>query len=422
MLGLWTLPAAADELALRPEDDRSGAPLPEGSLRRLGQTAYRLPSACEDLVWAAGALHASTPSGVVTVGPDGGVSLEYAHWGLGIAASADGTMLARGLDHGDVEVIDLRTGRVTRRDGPGGEVLDVTWLPDGRLLAAADLEHPVPEPGVVCERYESRLLLSVWGKRRRPTSQLDLPGCIDARLASWGSDAAVVCPWGALFRLDGGAGSPTLVPGLARPRDLWSSPDGQTLIVALGEGFEIWRDAGVERGQRYLSSAAAMGEQAALGGERWLEIRGQETHTLELADGWVTGLAWRADRQALAACVGHRVGWWDTATGEPLTPWSGHAGPVTAATLSSDGHIAVSGSRFGDVIVWDVPSGQQRARLLLPEVVAVDEVSWSGGVASARAGEQWFRWSIDADWAPASPTSYRIVGQADGTLLIFEGR
>jgi hypothetical protein len=72
------------------------------------------------------------------------------------------------------------------------------------------------------------------------------------------------------------------------------------------------------------------------------------------------------------------------------------------------------------VIVWDAEIGQQRARLRVPEVVAVDEVSWSGGVASARAGEQWYHWTIKPDWAPGPPASYRIVGQADGTLLILD--
>jgi hypothetical protein len=73
------------------------------------------------------------------------------------------------------------------------------------------------------------------------------------------------------------------------------------------------------------------------------------------------------------------------------------------------------------VIVWDVESGQQRARLLVPEVTAVDEVSWREGVASARAGEQWYHWTVDSTWIEGPPASYRIAGQADGTLLIFEG-
>jgi hypothetical protein len=413
-------PALADEvLVLRAEDDQSGAPLPAGAVRRLGSVPYRLPARCEGIAWSAGQLRAATPHGLATLQPDGRVTLDPNIDGYGLASAPDGVSVAYGIHEGDLAVVDLRTGRNRHRKGPGGEVFDLVWMPDGRLAAVVGSEPPESSPG---ERYivtENLAFVSVWEPRRARPTQVELSLCSDARVVPFEGELAVVCRWGTLYRVDPSRGRAAEMETFSRPSNVWASPDGQTLVVAGEEGFEIHRGATLQRGDMSVFAAAVAGERVALGGDGRIEVKGEPALSLELPHGWVSSLAWRGDGQILAACAGNRVAWWDADSGELSTPWTGHAGEVTAVALSADGRTAVSGSDRGEVILWDVERGQERARWLLPGGALVKAVSWSQGAVEANTHDQTHRWVVAPEQPEGPHAPYTISAQSDGTLLII---
>ena len=47
---------------------------------------------------------------------------------------------------------------------------------------------------------------------------------------------------------------------------------------------------------------------------------------------------------------------WDAASGAQLAVLQGHSGTVRCITVSSDGHMAASGSSDGTICVWDLAS------------------------------------------------------------------
>src|SRR5205085_1697322 len=50
---------------------------------------------------------------------------------------------------------------------------------------------------------------------------------------------------------------------------------------------------------------------------------------------------------------------WDVETGRELAMWTGHNGPVGAATWSPDGKLAASGGDDGLVKIWDAQTGRE---------------------------------------------------------------
>jgi hypothetical protein len=53
---------------------------------------------------------------------------------------------------------------------------------------------------------------------------------------------------------------------------------------------------------------------------------------------------------------------WNTATGEPLRRFEGHAGSVSSVVFSPDGRTALSGSFDRKLILWDVETGREIRR------------------------------------------------------------
>jgi hypothetical protein len=152
------------------------------------------------------------------------------------------------------------------------------------------------------------------------------------------------------------------------------SPEG--LLVAAGDRF----------GGLYVWEAKS--------GKEFLTLRG---HTKG-----VTGLAWRADSDALASCAGDRtVRLWDMHTGTEQAHWEAHAGGVMGVAFHPSGPLATAG-RDGRVRVWDDkggmkadlgPAGDDVLKVAFtPDAKAVVAGDWSGGVtvwpAAGGAGVQ----------------------------------
>jgi beta-lactamase regulating signal transducer with metallopeptidase domain len=96
----------------------------------------------------------------------------------------------------------------------------------------------------------------------------------------------------------------------------------------------------------------------------------------------------------------------DSATGGWMRSLQGLHGPVTSVHISPDVRRVAAGSQDGAVLVWDLPSGDEVARLSLPSV-PVSCLRWSKG--GDRLAITFGRWS-DADqaslaiWSPDAKT------------------
>jgi len=54
---------------------------------------------------------------------------------------------------------------------------------------------------------------------------------------------------------------------------------------------------------------------------------------------------------------------WDATTGKPLPGAEAPAGAVTALTLAPDGKLAAAGFTTNQAVLFDIPSGKEKARL-----------------------------------------------------------
>jgi WD40 repeat protein len=239
------------------------------------------------------------------------------------AWSADGKWVATGDTDGDVRLWEVATGRWRDFRGHAAAVAALAFSPDGKLLASASFDRT----------------LRVW------------PAAIDARTRLVdhviGADPAggVVLANsddGGLSVLDTATGATRSLPG---PRLLSAeiAPDHRHAVVVSGPQNEA------------PASAVSLGapRQKAL----LLDLQTGERRDLMEVTG-PTPITWARDSHSFAIGQGDGVHLWDErGTARTLA----HGGsPLVALEFSRDGARIAGGDTGGEVIVWQVASGEQR--------------------------------------------------------------
>jgi dipeptidyl aminopeptidase/acylaminoacyl peptidase len=171
------------------------------------------------------------------------------------------------------------------------------------------------------------------------------------------------------------------------------SPDGKTLATCADTGaVRLWdyatgRELHSLQGQRYWAESAAFSPD----GRRLASGAGSVTHLWDVGSGQLVRtfpqqgpiyyVTFSADGRTLAVASGDRlVRLWEVETGQERARLEGHRGAVAAVLFTPDGKTLISGSSDGTALVWDL-AGSRWAAL----TAAQAEAAWrdlAGGDAA----------------------------------------
>lgn len=239
----------------------------------------------------------------------------------------------------------------------GGWVEQLTWTPNGQVIAAAASKS--------ISLWRGDESLGIWYDGRRQILAMDWAPD-NQRLATASNKGLYL--WRLDHTTDGDAEPMQLLSFPGAPVAVAWQPNGRALAVGTQDGFlQIWRQGGAGKGPRGNTQASQL--------------------TMKGYPGKVVCLAWHPTRPMIATAGGPDVVLWQlpqTAKGAKGQQLRHHQRTVTVLAWSPDGQRLASGDRAGRLCIWSA-DGQ----LLFSQDLAheVSTLAWRPGCDALAVGD-----------------------------------
>ena len=295
-----------------------------------------------------------------------------------VDVSPDGLLLAAARAEGDVQVIELATGRTVARPGHAGVVCkDAAFTPDGRSLVAA---YAMKDHLLVTDTSTwTTRSLELSNHTRRFRRVVPMVGGLVV-----GLPYSAVGPAGAWLE-DGRQEGAVAWPG----RNVWEGEvgTGGDWAVALGDADEVLRIGATPSLEVLWQSDGAVaaditadGKTFALASRHQVGLYredGEALRTMDLGTRRAVEVALSPDDTLLAVgMMGGSTSLFDVRTGELPAELHGHERQVAALDFTPDGKTLWSGSWDGDLRRWSLDVLVQDPAVVLAEA----EAAWGLGL------------------------------------------
>lgn len=283
--------------------------------------------------------------------------------------SADGQLVAIGLDDRRAIVREVRTGRaLTAPLRHEGKVLCVSISPDGRWVATGSTDKTARIWNVSTGEQMGQPMThtsAVYCVQFTPDGQR-LASCTEATIRFWKSPT--------------GEPETAVIHGQYLGADMQFSWDGKRLVTVSGnQTARIWNATtgeAITRDLKYDSSAKSA--QFSWDGERLFTVSTYMVRVLEAGTGeptgepvklifgdtrrsasigWSTHVRFRQDGLRLVIAADELASVFDTQSGKPVSEPFGNIGPISATEFSMDGQKIMTASSKA-VCIWDVREGR----------------------------------------------------------------
>ncbi len=240
--------------------------------------------------------------------------------------------------------------------GAAENVCEVTWSPNGRLLATASSDHSIR----IWDGQTSDLLQTL---KSHSSSVYEVAWSPNGQILASGSTDNTVCLWdgqnGELLRtLEGHSNDVGSLEWSPDSQLIASGSRDQTVRVWKGKNGKLIWTLGGHRGPIYDLAWSPDGQQLASASfdktiRIWDMQSGIQIRALEGHGGAVTSVAWSPDGKTIASgFLDNTIHLWNAETGRQEGILESHTDIVLCIRYSPDGQLLASKSYDGTVCLW----------------------------------------------------------------------